>query len=239
MSTTYEYINEMFLAEAFTATPKSIKDAVDNKRVINIYYQGGEEDSPGWRTIEPACFGEDMKGRQAIRAYQSADGNNTGSPDTKYKVGPQKTTTTNNAWKFFLVERIRNWNLSSNSNFAERPKFNRQGDFHMSKVFAISDFTDVPTVPAPKKLDAFIGDEKYYTVDLAKKKALKAFYKPEAAVDAADALNKGVKPTLIRGVVALSGKELKKRGIKIPDIQKSTNVANRLKSLKEIYDSIN
>ena len=44
-------IDEIFLTEAFSADPKVIADAVNNKRVINIYYKGGEEETSGWRTM--------------------------------------------------------------------------------------------------------------------------------------------------------------------------------------------
>lgn len=127
-------IDEIFLTEAFSADPKVIADAVNNKRVINIYYKGGEEETSGWRTIEPCCYGEDLRGRQAIRAFQPSG----------------KTTTANDRWKFFLVERIKNWNVSSNKNFDKRPLFNEKGDAHMRKIFAISDFKNIPTTPLPK-----------------------------------------------------------------------------------------
>lgn len=130
----YQYIDEIFLIESFDPSPKTIAEMVTNKRVISIYYKGGEEESAGWRTIEPACYGEDLRGRQAIRAYQTSG----------------KTLTGQDRWKFFLVERIRNWNVSSNKNFPERPKFNRSGDAGMRKIFAISDFKNIPISPLPK-----------------------------------------------------------------------------------------
>lgn len=131
----YQFIDEMFLTEAFSATPETIADAVNNRRVISIYYKGGREESAGWRTIEPFCYGEDLRGRQAIRAWQQGG----------------KTTTIQPGWKFFLVSRIRNWNVSSNKNFdKKRPNFNERGDLHMSKVFAIADFKQIPLSPLPK-----------------------------------------------------------------------------------------
>jgi hypothetical protein len=218
MNVSYNYIDEMFLVEAFSITPETISDMVKNNRVISIYYMGGEEDSPGWRTIEPACYGEDLKGRQAIRAWQQAG----------------KTTTKNGSWKFFLVERIRNINLSSNKNFAKRPLFNQKGDMHMRKVFSISDFKNIPISPLPKTLGS--SNAKTYVVDLSKNKALKGFDKPEDAIDYATKMNKGKPITKTSGIVALGPKEMEKRRIKVPDIQKASNMTKRLKTLKEIYE---
>lgn len=132
----YKYINEIFLTEVFSASPKTIADAVLNKRVISIYYKGGEEDTAGWRNIEPACYGRDFKGRQVLRAFQHQG----------------KTTTSIPKWKFFLIDRIKNWNVSSNKNFSKRPLFNERGDKHMAAVYTISDFNDIKTSPLPKTL---------------------------------------------------------------------------------------
>ena len=155
---TYQYINEIFLTEAFSANPKTIAEMVTNKRVISIYYKGGQEETSGWRTIEPACYGEDMKGRQCIRAWQQYG----------------KTMTKNGAWKFFLVERIRNWNVSSNKNFEKRPLFNERGDLHMRKVFAISDFKNIPVSPLPKTLGT--SDEQKSKNVVKRLKSLKEIY---------------------------------------------------------------
>ena len=217
MSISYKYINEIFLTEAFSITPETIADMVNNKRVMSIYYMGGEEESPGWRIIEPACYGEDLKGRQAIRAWQQSG----------------KTTTKNGAWKFFLVERIRNINLSSNKNFDKRPLFNERNDEHMSKIFAISDFKNVPISPLPKETPK---GEKTYVVDLGSKKAIKDFDKVEDAIDYATKANKGKPIKKDSGIVALSAKELAKRGIKTPGAGKTFNTVKRLKSLREIYE---
>ena len=119
-----ELINEIFLTEAFNANKDSIIDLVTNKRVISIAYRGDKENAPGWRTIEPACYGS-RKGRDYIRAWQQGG----------------KTTTIQPGWKFFRVDRIRNWNLSSNKVADKsRPLFNPNGDKLLDKIYAISDF---------------------------------------------------------------------------------------------------
>jgi hypothetical protein len=217
----YNYINEIFLMEAFTPNPDSIADAVKNKRLISIYYKGAEEGKFQWRQIMPVCFGEDMKGRQALRAFQL----------------DEPTTTFVPAWKFFLVERISNWNMSSNKNF-DKPKDNyNPKDKHMRKIFASSNFNEKVNAKLPTSLDVLQGT-KTHVVDMGKKKSVKSFDKPEDAVDYAAKMNKGAKASNTSGFKAFSDKELAKMNVSTPGVQKSKNFAKRLKTLEEIYASI-
>lgn len=217
----YQYISEMFLLEAFTPSPKAISDAVKNKRLISIYYKGAEEETFKWREIMPVCFGEDMKGRQALRAYQLDEPTETLVP----------------AWKFFLIERIANWNMSSNKNF-DKPKDNyNPKDRHMRKIFASSNFNEKVDSKLPTKLDVLQGT-KTHVVDMSKNQSVKSFDRPEDAVDYATKMNKGKKATDTTGFRAFSDKELAKRNIKTPGVQKGKNVMKRLKTLEEVYASI-
>lgn len=219
--TEYKFINEIFLTEAFTPSPESIADAVINKRLISIYYKGAEEDKFQWRQIMPVCFGEDMRGRQALRAFQL----------------DEPTTTFVPAWKFFLIERISNWNMSSNKNF-DKPKDNyNPKDRHMRKIFASSNFNEKVNAKLPTKLDQMQG-VKTHVVDMSKKKSVKSFDKPEDAVDYAAKLNKGKPSTSTSGFKAFSDKELAKMNIATPGVQKSKSFARRLKTLEEVYASI-
>jgi hypothetical protein len=138
--TKYQFIDKAFLVEE-RANPDMIADAVKNKRVVEIAYQGDLENAPGVRTIEPSCFGKDKRGRYVIRAWQR-DG------ATVRGINPPPIT---KGWKWFLVSRISNWNESSNVNFTQkRPKFNTKGDKHMSVIYAISNFAkEKPEVPGP------------------------------------------------------------------------------------------
>jgi len=141
--TKYQFIDKAFLVEE-RANPDMIADAVKNKRVVEIAYQGDLENAPGVRTIEPSCFGKDKRGRYVIRAWQR-DG------ATVRGINPPPIT---KGWKWFLVSRISNWNESSNMNFTKkRPSFNTKGDKHMSVIYAISNFAkEKPEVPgAPSK----------------------------------------------------------------------------------------
>ena len=133
-------INEIFLFEE-RLTPDTITDAVNNRRVVSIAYQGDKENAPGVRTIEPSCFGVDFKGRNVIRAWQRAGASVTG-------INPPPIT---KGWKWFIVDRISSWNESSNLNFTKkRPMFNTKGDKHMKKVYAISDFPTTVVSKLPR-----------------------------------------------------------------------------------------
>lgn len=121
-----------------------IIDAVQNKRVVTIYYQGDEEIAAGKRDIEPVCYGSD-KGKLYLRAWQISGTSVSGD---------NKTAKTN--WRFFRVDRISSFKVKGNETFnVQRPNFNNTGDHHITRVIAISDFkpdqTPVsPTITIPK-----------------------------------------------------------------------------------------
>lgn len=108
-----------------------IIDAVKNKRVVTIYYQGDEEIAAGKRDIEPVCYGS-TENRLYLRAWQISD---------KASVSGDKGTAKTN-WRFFRVDRISSFKVKGNETFnVKRPDFNEIGDAHMTtRVIAIADF---------------------------------------------------------------------------------------------------
>ena len=131
-------------------TKDPYEDAIINKRVVSFEYMGDKENAPGVRTgVEPVCYGV-TKNKKYIRAWQS-------SGDTTSKVP---------AWKFFRVDRIKNWKPTGTETFNTPPSanFNPNGDKHIDKIIAIADFSPEdqepaspfgpkpkPTGPKPKK----------------------------------------------------------------------------------------
>lgn len=112
------------ILEAFQANHDSIIKLIEDRRVVTMYYKGDKENAAGWRTIEPVAYGE-TKGVKYLRAWQ--------------KKG--KTVTFVPGWKFFRIDRIKNWNISSQEIFDKiRPGFNTKSDKHLSKIFAIANF---------------------------------------------------------------------------------------------------
>jgi predicted DNA-binding transcriptional regulator YafY len=117
---------------------KQIADAIVNKRIIKLYYQGDKEEDPGWRTsVKPVCFGS-RKGVKYVRAWQDSG----------------KTITKVPAWKLFRLDRIGEWQVAGTKTFYTPPRadFNPSGDKHLDIIYAIADFNqDTPPVPPASK----------------------------------------------------------------------------------------
>jgi predicted DNA-binding transcriptional regulator YafY len=111
-----------------------IEEAIVNKRVVSMYYKGDKEEAPGFRTgIEPVCYGE-RNGVQYLRAWQKGGKSVSADKDGGKKQLP--------SWRFFRVDRIRQWKVTGNETFTSPPaaNFNPNGDKHMDKIIAIADF---------------------------------------------------------------------------------------------------
>ncbi len=116
-----------------------ICDAILNKRYVKMYYQGDEEEAPGWRTeVEPVCFGS-RKGVKYVRAWVGS------GKSVSADKNPQKTLP---GWRFFREDRIKKWEVDATKTFTKPPKadFNPKGDKLMDTIFCISDFA--PDEPA-------------------------------------------------------------------------------------------
>ena len=51
------------------ASLKDIQDAIKQKTVVTIYYDGDEPGGKGLRTIEPVCVGYSKRGNVVLRAW--------------------------------------------------------------------------------------------------------------------------------------------------------------------------
>ena len=113
-----------------------VKDAIRKRYEVYINYDGEDHEydkgkGKGRRLIQPVAFGLTKRGNPVIRAFQPQG-------DTKTKKP---------AWKFFLLDKISNWQPNKRSHFKEPPgiytadgKFNPQGDKTMSTVYMVADF---------------------------------------------------------------------------------------------------
>lgn len=111
-----------------------IEDAIANKRVCRMYYQGDEEEEPGWRTgVKPVCYGS-RKNVNYVRAWVSGGKTVSGQKNPAKKALP--------GWRFFREDRIKNWQVQGTETFTVPPKtnFNPEGDKMMDKIIAIADF---------------------------------------------------------------------------------------------------
>jgi hypothetical protein len=100
---------------------KSIKD----RSATLIYYEGDTVNNPGWRTIEPVCAGTTKKNNPVLRAWQTE-----GATDTEVP-----------GWKFFRLDRVRNFQRTKDSFTEVRPGYNPNGDKSMNQVWLNAKFT--------------------------------------------------------------------------------------------------
>jgi hypothetical protein len=102
-----------------------IKNAIQNRYVIQMYYAGDGVEKPGWRIIEVYCYGINKANRPVIRAWQregtSATPNGDGKDPLKKMPG----------WRMYRLDRIRtfrNYGEVYNGTTAfvqsQRPKYN-------------------------------------------------------------------------------------------------------------------
>jgi predicted DNA-binding transcriptional regulator YafY len=99
-------------------------DAINNKKIVVIYYAGDETINKGERTIECCVYGTSKAGNPVIRAYQKAGVTDTEQP----------------GWKFFRVDRIQNWKETDDNFYAPRMDFNPRGDKSMTEIYGITKF---------------------------------------------------------------------------------------------------
>ena len=78
------------------ASIDSIVDAIKNKRVLVIYYDGDEPGGRGLREIEPVCLGVSKAGNKILRAWDSEGASYTGFKGEQPLPG----------WRIFRLDKI-------------------------------------------------------------------------------------------------------------------------------------
>ena len=119
-------LTEILLLTEAAPQDSVLVNAVNDKKILALYYKGDRENSPGWRTgIIPVCFGI-TSGKKYLRVWQT-----TG-----------KTTTQIPGWKLLRVDRISNINVLSKKTADSVPdsRFNSSGDRQIQNVLAIAKF---------------------------------------------------------------------------------------------------
>ena len=117
------------------ASIDSIVDAIKNRKVVVIYYDGDEPGGRGLRTIEPVCLGVSKGGNKVVRAWDSE-----GSSHTAYK-GEQPLP----GWRLFRLDKILS-NKPTGEVYNEiRPGYNLNGDKSMVSVIINAKFGNEPT----------------------------------------------------------------------------------------------
>lgn len=143
-------IQEALLMEG-VANVSDINDAINNLTQVEIRYMSkGENVATGRRIIYPVAYGLTKAGNPVVRAFEPYG-------DTTTKVP---------AWKFFRLDRIKNWRPLKKSFKGENLEgFNENGDETMSVVYNIANIKGRPQkVKFPK-----IGSEPIKKTDVSSK----------------------------------------------------------------------
>ena len=115
-------------------SPGDVIDAINNKKIVKIHYDDGENHKTGTRFIEPFAYGISSAGNPVLRAFQVESG-----PNGSLRGTPK--------WKLFRLDRVTSW-APTRTNFELTPDeagwanakyFNKHGDNSMSQVLAIAD----------------------------------------------------------------------------------------------------
>jgi predicted DNA-binding transcriptional regulator YafY len=106
------------------ASLDSIIDAIKNRQVIVIYYDGDEPGGRGLRQIEPVCLGVSKSGNKVLRAWDSEGASHTG-----YK-GEQPLP----GWRLFRVDKILSFKPTGENFNEPKPNYNPNGDKSMNRV---------------------------------------------------------------------------------------------------------
>ena len=112
------------------ASRSDVMDSIRNRSLCSIFYEGDTVNTPGWRTIEPVCFGLSKTklggGNPVLRAWQ--------------REGASDTPDNMPGWRLFRLDRIRNFNQTLDSFDKARPNYNPNGDKTMRTVYLNAKF---------------------------------------------------------------------------------------------------
>lgn len=112
------------------AAVDSIVDAIKNKKVIVIYYDGDEPGGRGIRQIEPVCLGTSKAGNKILRAWDDE-----GASHTAYK-GEQPLP----GWRIFRLDKILSIKPTGEVYNTPKPNYNFNGDKSMVSVIINAKF---------------------------------------------------------------------------------------------------
>ena len=112
------------------ASIDSIVDAIKNRKVVVIYYDGDEPGGRGLREIEPVCLGVSKSGNKVLRAWDSEGASHTG-----YK-GEQPLP----GWRLMRLDKILTAKPLNKNFTTPRPGYNFNGDKSMARVIINAQF---------------------------------------------------------------------------------------------------
>jgi predicted DNA-binding transcriptional regulator YafY len=117
----YNTLNSLILE---VASINQVVDAIKQKRVCAIYYDGDEPGGKGLRTIEPVCFGYSKRGNPVLRAWDMEGASHTGYLGEKPLPG----------WRLFRLDKTQFIRPTAETFNEPRPNYNPNGDKSMERV---------------------------------------------------------------------------------------------------------
>jgi predicted DNA-binding transcriptional regulator YafY len=115
------------------ASIESIIDAIKNKKVVSIYYEGDESEGfsgRGQRLIEPVCLGTSLADNKVLRAWDLEGVSYTAAKGEQPLPG----------WRLFRVDKISSLNPTGENFTQIRPNYNVNGDKSMKSVIINAKF---------------------------------------------------------------------------------------------------
>jgi predicted DNA-binding transcriptional regulator YafY len=114
------------------ASLDSVVDAIKNRKIIIINYNGDEPGGTGIRQIEPVCLGVSKSGNKVLRAWDSE-----GASHTSYN-GEQPLP----GWRLFRLDKILSNKPTGEVYNEPKPGYNFNGDKSMISVIINATFND-------------------------------------------------------------------------------------------------
>lgn len=170
-----EIVQKVFLAEGI-ATVSTVNDAINNCTPVEIRYTpvDKENHAVGRRIIYPVAYGLTKAGNPVVRAFEPYG-------DTHTKVP---------AWKFFLLDGIKQWRPLTKKSFKgeKLEGFNKDGDLSMSVVYNIANIDGKPKkfTPVTVKTEPIAKtdiDPKAREAEVAKETNPKKMYTSKEIID--------------------------------------------------------
>jgi predicted DNA-binding transcriptional regulator YafY len=118
----YNTLNTLILE---VSSRDQVFDAIKNKRVCVINYNGDEPGGKGLRVIEPVAFGLSKKGNAVLRAWDREGASHTAYKGEKPLPG----------WRFFRLDKMDFIRPTQETFDTPKPDYNPNGDKSMKRVF--------------------------------------------------------------------------------------------------------
>jgi predicted DNA-binding transcriptional regulator YafY len=118
----YNTLNTLILE---VASRDQVSDAIKNKRVCVINYNGDEPGGKGLRVIEPVAFGLSKKGNAVLRAWDREGASHTAYKGEKPLPG----------WRLFRLDKMDFIRPTQETFDTPKPDYNPNGDKSMERVF--------------------------------------------------------------------------------------------------------